>query len=68
MTDEITTLQEQIAYLEKEVSQLSDELYAQQKDMAQLRLELVKLQQKLQASSSDSGILTSLEDSPPPHY
>lgn len=68
MEHDIQTLQEQIAYLQKEMGQLSDELYAQQKEMALLRLELRKLEQKWQAAQSDSGILNPAEDTPPPHY
>lgn len=68
MEKEIQTLQEQIAYMQSELGQLSDELYAQQKEMANLRLEIIKLQQKLQATQSDSGILSPAEDVPPPHY
>ncbi len=68
MEKDIQTLQEQMAFLQKEVTQLSDELYAQQKEMAALRLELLKLQQKWQAAQGDSGILNPAEDTPPPHY
>jgi len=68
MEQDIQTLQEQIAYMQSELGQLSDELYAQQKEMAKLRLEILKLQQKLQASHNDSGILNAAEDVPPPHY
>ena len=68
MEHDIQTLQEQIAYMQSELGQLSDELYAQQKETAKLRLEILKLQQKLQASQNDSGILNAAEDVPPPHY
>lgn len=68
MEKDIQTLQEQMAFLQKEVTQLSDELYAQQKEMASLRLELLKLQQKWQAAQGDGGILNAAEDTPPPHY
>ena len=64
----IQELQEQIAFMQSEMSQLSDELYAQQKEMAQLRLTVMKLEQKLQASQGDGAILSPSEDTPPPHY
>jgi len=65
---EIQVLQEQMAFLRAEFSQLSDELYAQQKEMSQMRLEILKLQQKLQAAQNDGAILSASEDTPPPHY
>lgn len=68
MEKDIKSMQEQIAYMQAEISQLSDELYAQQKEQADLRLELLKLQQKLQVAQGDGAILTAAEDSPPPHY
>ena len=68
MDQDIRSLQEQVAFMQSELSQLSDELYAQQKEMSQLRLEILKLQQKLQASQGDGAILTAAEDTPPPHY
>ena len=68
MEKDIKSMQEQIAYMQAEISQLSDELYAQQKEQADLRLELLKLQQKLQAAQGDGAILTAAEDSPHPNY
>ena len=64
----IKDLQEQIAFMQSEMSQLSDELYAQQKEMAAMRLQMMKLEQKLQAAQGDGAILSPSEDTPPPHY
>ena len=66
--DDLMALEEALAHLQKEVTQLSDELYAQQKELAALRLETAKLNTKLQASQGDSGILHPADDTPPPHY
>ena len=68
MDSKIRKLEELIAILQSELSQMSDELYAQQKDIEQLRIEIGTLKSKLQNVPTDSGILTADEDTPPPHY
>lgn len=61
-------LEETVANLMHDVSQLSTELYDQQKEIMQLRLEVQKLRLLLQHAQTDSGILRPGEDRPPPHY
>ena len=68
MTDKIQNLEEAVAFMQSEITQLSDELYSQQKEMAELRLEIAKLSAKLQAAQGDGGILNPMDDAPPPHY
>ena len=68
MDDRITRLEEQIALMQADLSQISDELYAQQKENGSLRGEIETLKDTIQAVRSDSGILKPEEDSPPPHY
>ena len=68
MTEKTQHLEETLAFMQAEVTQLSDELYAQQKELAELRLEVAKLTAKLQASQGDGGILNPMDDTPPPHY
>ena len=68
MDDRITRLEEQIALMQADLSQISDELYAQQKENGSLRGEIETLKDMIQAVQSDSGILKPEEDSPPPHY
>lgn len=68
MDNKTKKLEELIAILQSELSQMSDELYAQQKDIEQLRIEIRNLKSKLQNVPTDSGILTADEDTPPPHY
>jgi len=68
MDDRITRLEEQIALMQADLSQISDELYAQQKENGSLRGEIETLKDTIQAVQSDSGILKPEEDSPPPHY
>lgn len=61
-------LEEAVANLIYDVSQLSAELYEQQKEIMQLRLEVQKLRSLLHHDQTDSGILSPREDRPPPHY
>ena len=68
MDDRITRLEEQIALMQADLSQISDELYAQQKENGSLRREIETLKGRIQSVQSDSGILKPEEDSPPPHY
>ena len=68
MDDRITRLEEQIALMQADLSQISDELYAQQKENGSLRREIEALKDRIQSVQSDSGILKPEEDSPPPHY
>ena len=68
MDDRITRLEEQIALMQADLSQISDELYAQQKENSSLRREIETLKDRIKSVQSDSGILKPEEDSPPPHY
>jgi SlyX protein len=68
MDDRINRLEEQIALMQADLSQISDELYTQQKENGSLRGEIETLKDTIQAVQSDSGILKPEEDSPPPHY
>ena len=68
MDDRITRIEEQIALMQADLSQISDELYAQQKENGSLRREIEALKDGIQSVQSDSGILKPEEDSPPPHY
>lgn len=67
MDKKLQDIQEQAAFMQAEIAQMSEELYAQQKDIAALRMEITVLTSKLQ-STQDSGILRPDEDVPPPHY
>ena len=68
MDDRITRLEEQIALMQADLSQISDELYAQQRENSSLRREIQTLKDRIYSVQSDSGILKPEEDSPPPHY
>jgi len=61
-------LEETTAQIQAELTQLGDEVYAQQKEIATLLRLVDNLTRRVQALQSDSGILRSDEDRPPPHY
>jgi len=61
-------LEETTAQMQAELAQLGDEVYAQQKEIATLLRLVDNLTRRVQALQSDSGILRSDEDRPPPHY
>ncbi len=68
MEDRVTKLEEKMAILQDELSQMGHEVYAQQKEMARLMIEIGKLKSRLEHVTPDSGILNPSEESPPPHY
>ena len=68
MEDKVIKLEEKIAIIQDELSQMSHEVYMQQKEMARLMLEIEKLKSYLEHDKPDTGILNPGEDSPPPHY
>ena len=68
MEDRVIKLEEKMAILQDELSQMGHEVYAQQKEMARLMIEIGKLKSRLEHVKSDSGILSPSEESPPPHY
>ena len=68
MEDRVIMLEEKMAILQDELSQMGHEVYAQQKEMARLLIEIGKLKSHLEHVKPDSGILNQSEESPPPHY
>ena len=68
MEDRVIKLEEKMAILQDELSQMGNEVYAQQKEMARLMIEIGKLKSRLEHVKLDSGILNPSEESPPPHY
>ena len=68
MEDRVIKLEEKMAILQDELSQMGHEVYAQQKEMAQLMIEIGQLKSRLEHVEPDNGILNPREESPPPHY
>ena len=68
MEDRVIKLEEKMAILQDELSQMGHEVYAQQKEMARLMIEIGKLKSRLEHVKPDRDILNPSEESPPPHY
>tara|TARA_Y100000766_G_scaffold245754_1_gene225833 strand:+ start:36 stop:242 length:207 start_codon:yes stop_codon:yes gene_type:complete len=68
MEDRLIKLEEKMAILQNELSQMGHEVYAQQKEMVRLMIEVGELKSRLEHVKPDSGILNPNEESPPPHY
>ena len=68
MEDRVIKLEEKMAILQDELSQMGHEVYAQQKEMARLMIEIGKLKSHLEHVKPDSGIINPREESSPPHY
>lgn len=68
MDDRIQQLEERMARLQADLGQMSDEVYAQQKEISALVSQVKALTNRLALTQTDSGILASNEDTPPPHY
>ena len=68
MEDRVIKLEEKMAILQDELSQMGHEVYAQQKEMARLMIEIRELKSRLEHVKVDSGILNPNDESPPPHY
>ena len=68
MEDRFIKLEEKMAILQDELSQMGHEVYAQQKEMAQLMIEIGKLKSRLEHVKPNSVTLNQSEESPPPHY
>ena len=56
MEDRVIKLEEKMAILQDELSQMGHEVYAQQKEMARLMIEIGKLKSRLEHVKPDSGI------------
>ena len=68
MEDRVIKLEEKMAILQDELSQMGHEVYAQQKEMARLMIEIGKLKSHIEHVKPNSGILNPSEELPPPHY
>ena len=68
MDEKFIKLEENMAFLQDEMSKMSHEVYAQQKEIVRLALGVEALKSHLENMQPDSGILPPSEDVPPPHY
>tara|TARA_B110000285_G_C14722615_1_gene422819 strand:+ start:300 stop:506 length:207 start_codon:yes stop_codon:yes gene_type:complete len=68
MENLIKKLEEQIAFLQHETSQLSDELYSQQKEASVLKKKISNFEKRINdlENGNETGMV--MEDKKPPHY
>ena len=61
-------LEEQITFLQQEISQLSSELYSQQKEIKDLKKQNINLINRIEEIDSENVQSLISEDKKPPHY
>ena len=61
-------LEEQITFLQQEISQLSSELYSQQKEIKDLKKQIINLINRIEEIHSENVQSLISEDKKPPHY
>ncbi len=61
-------LEEQITFLQQEISQLSSELYSQQKEIKDLKKQIINLINRIEKIDSENVQSLISEDKKPPHY
>jgi len=68
MENLIKKLEEQIAFLQHEVSQMSDELYSQQKEVSFLKKKILNLEKIINEVENSDEVGMGIVDKKPPHY
>ena len=61
-------LEEQITFLQQEISQLSSEMYSQQKEIKDLKKQIINLINRIEEIDSENVQSLISEDKKPPHY
>ena len=61
-------LEEQITFLQQEISQLNSELYSQQKEIKDLKKQIINLINRIEEIDSENVQSLISEDKKPPHY
>ena len=68
MEDLDKKLEEQVTFLQQEVSLLSSELYSQQKEIKDLKKQIINLINRIEEIDSENVQSLISEDKKPPHY
>ena len=68
MENTIKKLEEQIAFLQHEISQMSDELYSQQKEVSVLKKKFLNFEKRINDLESGNENNMIIEHKKPPHY
>ena len=68
MENLVKKLEEQIAFLQHEISQMSDELYSQQKEVSVLKKQILNFQKRINDIENGNETDVAMENKKPPHY
>ena len=68
MENLVKKLEEQITFLQQEISQISSELYSQQLEIKDLKNQIINLNKKIDEMDGEIGSDIIKEDKKPPHY
>ena len=68
MQDLIQILEEQIAHLQHEITQMSGELYSQQKELSVLKKQILGYEIRINDLESSNETAMLMDDIKPPHY
>ena len=68
MENLVKKLEEQITFLQQEISQISSELYSQQKEIKFLKNEITNLNKRIEDMDGEHVLNINKEDKKPPHY
>ena len=68
MNDLIKKLEEEIIFLQHEISQMSEELYLQQLEIENHRKEILQIKSKILSLEENTNKYDSKNDPLPPHY
>ena len=68
MENLVKKLEEQITFLQHEISQMSGELYSQQKEVSVLKKQILNFEKRINdlENGNETGMV--MEDKKPPHY
>ena len=61
-------LEEQITFLQQEMSQMSEELFSQQKEITHLKKDILNFRKKIDELDFETLVENIKEDKKPPHY
>ncbi|MDB9799860.1 SlyX family protein [Candidatus Pelagibacter sp.] len=68
MKNLVKKLEEQISFLQHEISQMSEELYSQQKEIKILKQAILNLNKRINELDSGAESNVIKDDQKPPHY
>ena len=68
MENLVKKLEEQITFLQHEISQMSDELYSQQKEISVLKIQISNFEKRINDIENGNETDMTIIEKKPPHY